>query len=200
MANSAFSTRLKSFLKWLPACVALAAASALLAVPSSQAATDIRSPLAPTGTPVAAAVDAQGLFDQLAEAAEQGDVESMNLLGVLSFSTARAAGDYAMALYWFQRAADAGSPVAMHNLAHMYFRGLGASRDYANAFRWFLRAAEAGNPQAMHGAAAMAENGLGTERDLALARSLYRKAAEGGLALAMIWVSDDLSRGGWCRQ
>jgi TPR repeat protein len=136
------------------------------------------------------------LFERLGDAAENGEVEAMNLLGVLLATNARVPSDYSMALYWFQRAVDGGSPDAMHNIANMYLRGVGVARDYANAFRWFQRAADGGNAFAMHSVAAMAEHGLGTARDLALARSMYRKAAESGIPLAMMWLSEDLARRG----
>jgi TPR repeat protein len=136
------------------------------------------------------------LFEQLGDAAENGDVAAMNLLGVLLATNARVPSDYSMALFWFQRAVDGGSVDAMHNIASMYLRGLGVARDYANAFRWFQRAAEGGRAAAMHSVAAMAEHGLGTTRDLALARSMYRKAAESGIPLAMMWLSDDLAHPG----
>ena len=136
------------------------------------------------------------LFERLGDAAENGDVEAMNLLGVLFAANARVPSDYSMALYWLQRAVDGGSVDAIHNMATMYLRGLGVARDYANAFRWFQRAADGGNAFAMHSVAAMAEHGLGTTRDLALARSMYRKAAESGIPLAMMWLSEDLARPG----
>src|SRR4029453_14538161 len=122
--------------------------------------------------------NARLLFERLGDAAENGDVEATNLLGVLLATNARVPSDYSMALYWFQRAVDAGSADAMHNMASMYLRGLGVAPGFANAFRWFQRAAEGGSASAMHSVAAMAEHGLGTARDLALARSMYRKAAE----------------------
>jgi TPR repeat protein len=185
-----------SFVKRLRAAVALAAASALLTLPAAQAASGVSAQFPEIGRPVAGVAGLPELFDALGEAAEQGDVEAMNSLGVLFAANARVASDYSMALYWFQRAVDAGSVSAMHNMAHMYLRGLGVARDYANAFRWFRRAADGGNASAMHSVAAMAENGLGTGRDLPLARSMYHKAAESGVALAMMWVSADLARDG----
>jgi TPR repeat protein len=136
------------------------------------------------------------LFEWLGEAAENGNVEVMNLLGVLYVGNAKVPTDYSMALYWFQRAVDRGSADAMHNMAYMYLRGIGVSRDYANAFSWFQRAAEGGNAFAMHSVAAMAEHGLGTTRDVVLARSMYRKAAESGILLSMMWLSEDLARAG----
>jgi hypothetical protein len=59
------------------------------------------------------------LFEQLGDAAESGDVEAMNLLGVLLATNARVPSDYSMALYWFQRAVDGGSADAMDNIASM---------------------------------------------------------------------------------
>ena len=151
------------------------------------------------GEPVSVTMPVAGnaeLFERLGDAAENGDVEAMNLLGVLFAANARVPSDYSMALYWLQRAVDGDSVDAMHNMATMYLRGLGVARDYANAFRWFQRAADGGNALAMHSVAAMAEHGLGTTRDLALARSMYRKAAESGIPLAMMWLSEDLARPG----
>jgi TPR repeat protein len=136
------------------------------------------------------------LFERLGEAAENGNVEAMNFLGVLYVGNAKVPTDYSIALYWFQRAIDRGSANAMHNMAYMYLRGIGVSRDYANAFRWFQRAADGGDAFAMHSVAAMAEHGLGTTRDAVLARSMYRKAAESGIPLAMMWLSEDLARPG----
>lgn len=140
--------------------------------------------------------ESSDLFERLGDAAENGDVDAMNLLGVLFVTNARVPSDYSMALYWFQRAVDAGSADGMHNLATMHLRGLGVARDYGDAFRWYQRAAEGGNTFAMFSVAAMAEHGLGTARDLALARRMYRKAAESGFPLAMLWLSDDLVRDG----
>ena len=136
------------------------------------------------------------LLERLGYAAESGDVDAMNLLGVLFATDAKEPSDYSMALYWFQKAADAGSTDAMNNMANMYLRGLGVARDYANAFRWFRQAADGGNALAMHSVAAMVEHGLGTPRDLTAARKLYRRAAEAGNAFAMLWLSEDLARQG----
>ncbi|MGZ9031865.1 MAG: tetratricopeptide repeat protein [Burkholderiaceae bacterium] len=183
----------------LRAAFALAAAIALLTFCPARAAASI--PL-PTGTflrPVSLTIpisETSDLFERLGNAAEDGDVNAMNLLGVLFVTNARAPSDYSMALYWFQRAVDADSADGMANLATMYLRGLGVARDYVNAFRWFQRAAEGANASAMFSVATMAEHGLGAARDLTLARRMYRKAAESGLPLAMLWLSDDLARRG----
>ncbi|HET9024880.1 MAG TPA: tetratricopeptide repeat protein, partial [Burkholderiaceae bacterium] len=183
----------------LRAAFALAAAIALLVFGSAHAAASAPRHTESFVRPVSLTnptSETSDLFERLGDAAEDGDVDAMNLLGVLFVTNARAPSDYSMALYWFQRAVDAGSVDGMDNLATMYLRGLGVAPDYVNAFRWFQRAAEGGNASAMFSVAAMAEHGLGAARDLALARRMYRKAAESGLPLAMLWLSDNLARNG----
>lgn len=183
----------------LRAAFAVAAAIALLLSCPAQAAASAPGHPGSSVRPVVLTIpisETSDLFERLGNAAENGDVNAMNLLGVLFVTNARAPSDYSMALYWFQRAVDAGSADGMDNLATMYLRGLGVARDYVNAFRWFQRSAEGGNVSAMFSVAAMAEHGLGTARDPALARRMYRKAAESGLPLAMLWLSDHLARRG----
>ena len=133
-------------------------------------------------------------FESLVGAAEAGNAEAMNLLGVLYTLGTPLPRDYSMALYWFQKAVDGGSADAMSNLATMYLFGIGVSRDYVNALRWHERSAARGNVHSMYSVAVMADRGLGTARDPQLARAMYLKAAEAGFAPAMLRVSDDYAR------
>ncbi|MGZ9059409.1 MAG: tetratricopeptide repeat protein [Burkholderiaceae bacterium] len=178
------------------------AASALLAASGAQAAPlgptrasdahwDARQPAALTTLPTAGASPFQSLLD----AAEAGDAEAMNLIGILYILGVQVSTDHSKAVDWFQKAIDGGSASAMHNLAQMYLYGIGVPRDYTNAFRWFQRSAAYGNVHSMYSAAVMAENGLGTPRDLRVSRALYHDAAESGFAPAMVRVSDELARG-----
>ena len=181
---------------------AVMAAGALLAMSGAQAAPqaltqasaaywDARQPAALTTLPTAGA----NVLQSLLAAADAGDVEAMNLLGVLYVLGVQVPSDYSKAFNWFQKAIDGGSASAMHNLAQMYLYGIGVPRDYTNAFRWFQRSAAYGNVHSMYSAAVMAENGLGTPRDLRVSRALYHDAAESGFAPAMVRVSDELARG-----
>jgi uncharacterized protein len=77
------------------------------------------------------------VFELLTAAAQAGDADAMNILGVAYAAGADVPRDYAMALYWFQKAIDGGSADGMNNLATLYLRGMGLPRDPANAFRWF---------------------------------------------------------------
>lgn len=180
---------------------AVIAASALLAASGAQAA-----PLGPKRASDAywearesAALSVmanagENVLQSLLSAADAGDVEAMNLLGVLYVLGVQVASDYSKALHWFQQAIDGGSVSAMHNLAQLYLFGIGVPRDYSNAFHWFQRSAAYGSVHGMYSAAVMAENGLGTPRDIRVARAMYRDAAESGFAPAMVWVSDQLAR------
>jgi len=137
--------------------------------------------------------------DLLLRAAEAGNAEAMNILGVLFVVGSRVPRDYSTALYWFQKAIDAGSSTAMNNVATMYLFGLGVPRDSANAFRWLERAAARGDVHSMYSVAVMADEGFGTSRDPSLARTMFRKAAESGYAPAMVRISDDYARGSGVR-
>jgi TPR repeat protein len=142
-----------------------------------------------------AATTAPMPFELLIGTASAGNVEAMNLLGVLYTLGVQVPRDYSMALYWYQKAIDAGSDTAMSNLATMYLYGVGVPRDYANALRWFERSAVHDNVHGMYSVAVMAEKGLGTARDPKLARAMYLRAAEFGFAPAMVRVSDDYAHG-----
>ena len=133
--------------------------------------------------------------EMLFSVAETGNVDAMNLLGVLYTTGTQVARDTSMALYWFQKAIDGGSADAMDNLATMYLFGIGLSRDPVNALRWFVRSAGRGNVHSIYSVAVMAEKGLGTSRNLQLARAMYRRAAESGFTPAMVRVSEDYARG-----
>ena len=135
------------------------------------------------------------LLESLVGVAESGNVDAMNLLGVLYITGAQVPRDTSMALYWFQKAIDGGSTDAMDNVATMYLFGIGVSRDAVNALRWFVRSAARGNLHSIYSVAVMAEKGLGTARNLQLARAMYRRAAESGITPAMVWVSDSYARG-----
>ena len=65
------------------------------------------------------------VFQSLLAAAKGGDVEAMNLLGVLYILGVQVPSDYSKALHWFQQAVNGGSVSAMHNLAQLYLYGIG---------------------------------------------------------------------------
>jgi TPR repeat protein len=90
-------------------------------------------------------------------AAEAGNVEAMNVLGVLYTVGMEVPRDYSKALHWYQKAIDGGSTNAMNNAAKLYLHGIGVPRDYANAAALFKRSAMLGSVQGMYSFAVMAD-------------------------------------------
>ena len=183
-------------MRWIRAAIALFGASVVLLASCARVAPDPASGAGSMPTALKSAPFATtGMPEPLRDAAEAGDAEAMNEIGVAQMLSARTPSDYSMALYWLQKAIDGGSANAMYNLARMYLHGVGIARDYVNAFKWFGRSAQGGCVHGMHVFAVMAEKGLGTTRDPPLARAMYREAAWSGIPAAMLWVSEDLARG-----
>lgn len=152
-------------------------------------------PSAPQPPSITLVVPKAAVLESLLVVAASGNVDAMNLLGVLYTTGTEVPRDTSMALYWFQKAIDGGSADAMDNLATMYLFGIGLSRDPVNALRWFERSAIRGNVHASYTAGVMAEKGFGTARNPQLARAMYRRAAELGFTPAMFRVSEDYVRG-----
>ena len=124
-----------------PARTLLAAMAAVGLLLSGARASSIAEP-GPSVANVAVAVTTSlrvTTLDLLVEAADAGDAEAMNSLGVLYFMGTQVPRDYATALLWLQKAIDGGSSDAMSNLATMYLLGTGVPRDPVNAFQWFGR-------------------------------------------------------------
>ena len=139
-------------------------------------------------------------LDVIVRAAEAGNVEAMNLLGVLYILGLEVPRDYSKALHWYQKAIDGGSTNAMNNVAMLYLLGIGVPRDHANAAALFKRSAMRGSVQGMYSFAEMADRGMGISRDTRLAHGMYRSAAEAGYTPAMVRVSDDHARGHGARR
>ena len=136
---------------------AMAAAGLLLSGARASSIADPRPSMANVAVTVVTSPWSVTTLDFLVGAADAGDAEAMNSLGVLYFMGTSVPRDYATALLWFQKAVDDGSSNAMSNLGTMYLLGAGLPRDPVNAFRWFGRSAARGNVQCMYIAAVMAD-------------------------------------------
>ena len=112
--------------------------------------------------------------DLLLRAAEAGNAEAMNILGVLFVVGTRVPRDYPTALYWFQKAIDAGSSTAMNNVATMF----GTSRDPSRARTMFRKAAESGYAPAMVRISDDYARGSGVRPDLVEAYAWLQVALE----------------------
>jgi uncharacterized protein len=74
------------------------------------------------------------------KAADQGNAQAENSLGVMYENGQGVSQDYVAALSWFQKAADQGARTAQFNLGLMYIIGRGVLQDYAAAMSWFRKA------------------------------------------------------------
>jgi TPR repeat protein len=77
----------------------------------------------------------------LEKAAESGNVNAQNNLGLLYFEKEA----YLQAVEWFLRAAKLGLPEAQYNLAVLYLKGLGVKQNKEQAIHWMHKAASQGN-------------------------------------------------------
>ena len=185
--------------------IAAIAATALLAISGAEAALHRATSISDTDPSGARAFALEAPttttpLDALVRAAEAGNVDTMNLLGVLYTLGMYVPRDYSKALYWYKKAIDGGSTDAMNNTAKLHLLGIGVPRDYANAAALFKRSAMRGNVQGMYNFAVMADNGMGISRDPRLAHGMYRSAAQAGYTPAMLKVSDNHVRGHGARR
>jgi TPR repeat protein len=120
-------------------------------------------------------------FEDLKKAAEAGDPESQNKIGVLFAQGIGLPKDKAAAFYWYKKAADAKYPPAMWNLAFMYVRGEGGVKeDMATAFSLFKESAELGHADAQFDLSYMYLQGIGTKLDRAEGMKWLERAAAQG--------------------
>ena len=127
---------------------------------------------------------------------EQGDVDSMVLLGSMHFRGQGGPQDFAEARRLFQMAADLGSAAARTNLARMHMKGEGGPEDFVEARRLLDLAIEQGDDDAQVVLGHMYFNGQGAPTDFAEARKAYGVAAERGHADAQTM----LEVGAACRE
>jgi TPR repeat protein len=71
------------------------------------------------------------------QAADQGDADSQNNLGLMYDSGQGVPQDFTEAVKWYREAADQGYASAQSNLGRMYTWGRGVPQDYVVAHMWF---------------------------------------------------------------
>lgn len=128
--------------------------------------------------------DPQESFDLCKQAADEGVVEALYLLGVM-YENGDGQQQYlqqAAECYW--RAGSKGKAEAQYSLALIYAQGSLGQQDYLTAFHWFEKAADAGIPEAQYNLANCHDQALGCLGDKAKAFNWYMKAAEQGVIAA----------------
>ena len=76
------------------------------------------------------------------KAADQGDADAQNGLGLMYREGHGVQQDYAEALKWFRKAADQGNANAQFKLGAMYEMGVGVPPNLTEALKWLRKAAE----------------------------------------------------------
>ena len=125
---------------------------------------------------------ARPLFEQ---AAELGNADALNELGLMYNDGNGVEQDYTKARTYYEQAAELGSQYAMCNLGWMYEHGQGVEADGKKAAAFYEQAAELGNADALNELGLMYNDGNGVEQDYTKARTYYEQAAELGSQYAM---------------
>jgi TPR repeat protein len=118
-------------------------------------------------------------------AAEQGDLNAQNWLGLIFFKGKGVAQDYKQSFKWRRLAAEQGDSVAQFNLGRMYELGLGVEQDYGRAIFWYRKSIDQGNADAQYSMASLYRGGKGVARNKVMAYAWYSLAADQGLYLAV---------------
>lgn len=105
--------------------------------------------------------------------------------------------DYAMALYWFEKAAAQGKIFAMRRCSELYHGKKGVEENPEKVFYWRKKWAEAGDTDGMFELAISYRDGYGTEKDLSNVVHWFEKATEKGVASAANALGGLYSNGKW---
>ena len=114
----------------------------------------------------------------LLQAAEIGNIDAMNNLGMLYYRGYGVKQDYTQALKWFRKGASYGNQVAYENLAMMYEKGCGVPRNRKLALDMYLAMAEEGSEHSMTSIGRLYYNGIEDKPDYQKALYWYSKAAD----------------------
>lgn len=135
---------------------------------------------------------------RLKSAADQGDANAQNNLGLMYFEGKGVQKDDAEAVKWWLLAADQGDAAAQYNLGYVYAyggntrqikgqlgqddygyadNGKGVPQDNAEAVKWYRKAADQGHVQAQYKLGMMYENSRSVLNDVVLAYLYYNLAA-----------------------
>ncbi|SDP69641.1 tetratricopeptide repeat protein [Selenomonas ruminantium] len=92
--------------------------------------------------------DYNSAMDWFKKAAQKGNAEAKNLIGVMHYRGEGVKCEYKKAFSWFEKAAKAGDAWGMYNLAQCYENGYGVIKNWDKAVEWYEKSAEAGNEEA----------------------------------------------------
>jgi uncharacterized protein len=114
------------------------------------------------------------------KAADQGDADAQNNLGLMYANGRGVAKDDAQAVAWYRKAADQGDADAQYNLGLNYNKGEGVAKDEAQAVSWYRKAADQGYAGAELNLGVMYGKGQGVQQSYAQAALWFARAAQRG--------------------
>lgn len=118
--------------------------------------------------------------DNLAEKAQNGDMESQYKLGLNYIYGNDVPKDAAKAAEYFKMAADQGYIPARRELGILLAAGEGVEKDMDTAIQYLSEAADQLDPSALYHLGIMYEHGIGVEKDLQKCVRMLAYAAEMG--------------------
>ena len=113
-------------------------------------------------------------------AAEVGNVDAQNNLGVMYHFGEGVSKDFSKAAEWYRKAAEKNHVKAQFNLGVLYQD----MEDYTSAIYWYKKAADQGHAKSQTNLGTLYYYGVGVMKDVNVAMSWYGKAANQGDALA----------------
>lgn len=128
------------------------------------------------------------------QAADDGNSEAQNWVGLLYDQGKGVGEDQTEATDWYRKSAEQGNPFGQYNLGAQYYNGEGIEQDYKQAFDWYTKAAEQGNTSAENGLGDLYYFGYGVTQSNSDAVQWYRRAADHGNAFGqynMGWMYEN---------
>lgn len=140
-------------------------------------------------------IDYKKAFMFYQQAADLGDVRSINYLGNYYYNGLCGIIDYKKAFDYYKIASDLGYAPAQNNLANCYYEGRGTEVDFEKAFNLYKSASEQNHVQAITSLAECYYNARGVETDKNKAFKLFLDASNKGNLEATCFVGEFYYKG-----
>ena len=134
-------------------------------------------------------------FEAYKRAAESGDSNALNSLGICRQNGYGCAKDVKSAFKLFYKAAEKHHPEAVNNLGRFYLEGLGVEKDPVRALKCFRMSSTLGNVWGTINYATAVLMGQGCKPNESLAVEILEKSSSKGNAEAMDFLSECYSNG-----
>lgn len=144
--------------------------------------------------------DRRQAFEWYLKAAELGDADAQNYVGVLYDTGRGVPEDDRLAVDWYRKSAQQGHWWGAKNLGGMYAAGTGIAKDEAEAVKWYRIAAERGLAEAQNALGLMYDAGRGVPLDDVEGNRWYQRAADQGMAAAIYNLAYNAAAGEGCPQ